>query len=212
MMNDENAETKLDSQSEECAHDINSRDAPDPFDVDSIRLSQDFHQDLGVKRALLTIPVRKPDGTWFFRVQPGEEYRLQTVVLELKEEREIYLVSRALWDKLSTENCFSPRVVFTAINRQGTLFLWPIRLPRPDGRQDNWSASALEAAKMGMNKWTRMTANMNLGAYEVFTATGTIPEPEWPDEPFEEILRIAFKDRFIEGHDHPVLKRLRGEV
>jgi hypothetical protein len=35
-------------------------DAPDPFDPESLRLSQDFSAALGVKKALLTVPVRKP--------------------------------------------------------------------------------------------------------------------------------------------------------
>ena len=34
----------------------------------------------------------------------------------------------------------------TAINRQGVLFLWPIRLPGADGKIDDWSRSAMDAA------------------------------------------------------------------
>jgi hypothetical protein len=58
-------------------------------------LSQDF-ADLGVKKALITVPVRKPDKAWFFRVHPDEDRRLQTYVIELKEERETYLVAKPL--------------------------------------------------------------------------------------------------------------------
>src|SRR5262249_55498362 len=57
--------------------------APDPFDPAALRLSQDFGASLGVKKALLTVPVCKPDKTWFVRVHPSEEYRLQTTVIEL---------------------------------------------------------------------------------------------------------------------------------
>jgi hypothetical protein len=53
---------------------------------------------------------------------------------------------------------------------------------------------------------------MSLGAYEVFEATGDLPPPEWPDLPFQELVRIAFRDRFITDPGHPVLRRLRGEV
>ena len=36
-----------------------------------------------------------------------------------------------------------------------------------------------------------------------------LPEPEWPtDKTFNDILRIAFKDRLIETVDHPVIQRL----
>src|SRR5262245_26456009 len=110
----------------------------DPFDPAALRLSQDFAADLGVKKALLTVPVRKPDKAWFIRVHPSEESRLVTAVVELKEERETYLVAPALWPELAGEATFSPRALFTAVNRQGVVFLWPVRLPGPDGKLDDW--------------------------------------------------------------------------
>jgi hypothetical protein len=57
-----------------------------------------------------------------------------------------------------------------------------------------------------------VASNMSLGAYDVHEATATIPEPEWPDTTFQEILRVAFKDRFISSPNDPVLRRLRGEI
>jgi hypothetical protein len=187
-------------------------DAPDPFDPAALRLSQDYAASMNVKKALLSIPVRKPDKSWFVRVHPSEEYRLQTAVIELKEDRETYLVAQALWPDLAGESTFSPRSLFTAINRQGVLFLWPIRLPGPDGRVDEWSRTALEAAQLAAQGWVRVTANLSLGAYEVLQATGQLGEPDWPVLPFAELLRIAFKERYIASLDHPVLRRLRGEA
>jgi hypothetical protein len=183
----------------------------DPFDPASLRLNQDFST-ISVKKALLSVPTRKPDKSWFVRVHPAEQYRLQTAVIELKEDRETYLVAPALWPELVTESTFSPRALFTAVNRQGVLFLWPVRLPGSDGRVDEWSRTALEAAQLAMKHWSRVVANMSLGGYEVFQATGQLPEPEWPELTLQQILRIAFKDRFITALDHPVLRKLRGEV
>src|SRR5262249_29659815 len=134
---------------------------PNPFDPDSLRLSQDFAASLGVKKALLTVPVRKPDKAWFVRVHPDEDYRLPTAVIELKEEQETYLVAPALWPELAAEATFSPRALFTAINRQGVVFLWPVRLPGPDGKIDDWNGSALEAAQLAQRKWVRVTANLS---------------------------------------------------
>ena len=180
----------------------------DQFDISRLRLTQDFGSSIGVKKLLTTVPVRKPGKQDFVRVHPDEGWRLQTAVLELKEEREIYLVDPSLWDELVGE--INPRILFTAVSRQGVLFLWPVRLPGEDGRIDNWSRSALDAAKKAMDRWVRVTANMSLGAYEIFEAAADIPEPEWPEETFQEVLKIAFRDRFITNFDHPVLRRLRG--
>ena len=175
-------------------------------------MSQDFAATLGVKRALLTVPCRKPSREWFVQVHPDEDMRIQTAVLELKEDRETYLVDPKLWPELATtESTFGPRAIFTAMNRQRVLFLWPIRLPGTDGKIDDWSRSALEAAQLATGKWVRIAANMSLNAYDVYEATAKLPDPEWPDKPLAELLRIAFKDRHITSLDHPVLARLRGE-
>ena len=183
-----------------------------PFDPASLRLSQDFTADLGVKKALITVPVRKPYKAWFFRVHPDEAYRLPTYVIDLKEENEIYLVDRPLWSELAGESTFSPRLLHTAMNRQGVLFLYPIRLPGPDGKLDDWSRSALEAVQRAQTNWVRVAANMSLGAYDVFEATATLPEPQWPEQSFQELLKVGFKDRQIDSLDHPVIRKLRGEI
>jgi hypothetical protein len=182
----------------------------DPFDLQRLRLSQDFAATVGLKKALLTVPVRKPSGQDFVRVHPDPAMRLDTAVLELKDERETYLVEPALWPALSGD--IVAKVLFTAMNRQGVLFLWPIRLPGEDGRHDHWNRSALEAAQSAMHAWVKVVSNMSLGAYDVFEAAGTLPEPVWPDVTFQEVLRVAFKERFIRDLHHPVLRRLRGEL
>lgn len=138
--------------------------------------------------------------------------RLETCVLELKEDRETYLVAPTLWPELASESTFGPRALYAAMNRQNVLFVWPVRLPGSDGKIDDWNRSALEAAGMAATHWVRVASNMALGAYDVFQAKADWPEPDWPDVPFNELLRVAFKGRVIESFDHPTLKRLRGEA
>src|SRR5262245_15111601 len=186
--------------------------APDPFDPASLRLSPDVSAGLGVRKALLTVPVRKPDKAWWIRAHPDPAYRLETAVIELKEDRETYLVAPALWPDLATESTLSPRALVTTINRQGVLFLWPIKLPGPDGRLDEWSRTALDAADRAAEGWVRVQANMSRGAYDVWETAAAIPDPDWPETPFRELLHTAFRDRYIDRPDHPVLKRLRGEA
>jgi len=176
--------------------------------IASLRLTQNFAANLGVKKELATVPVRKPGAQVFVRVHPDESYRLETMVLELKEDREIYLVGPELWGELSGE--LSPRVLYTTINRQSVIALWPIRLPGADGRIDNWSASAHQAAAKAQTAWVRVASNMSLGAYDIYEAPGSIPEPEWPTESFETLLQVAFRDRYIQSLDHVVVRRLRG--
>lgn len=178
------------------------------FDPSALRLSQNFIEAAGVKKLLSTIPVRKPNKQDFNRVHP--KYRLETLVLELKESNETYLVANSLWNELHRE--LTAKVLFIGINRDKVLFVWPIRLPSEDGRHDNWNASALQAADIAKNNWLRVSSNLKKGAYELYQATGDLPDPEWPDMEFDEILNIAFKDHYIDTLDHPALRLLRGEI
>ena len=180
-----------------------------PFDPQKLRLSQNYGASAGVKKLTTTIPVRKPGKQDYVRVHPDPTYRIETAVLEIKEEQETFLVAQELWDELPGE--LTPKVLFTTINRQQVTSLWPIRLPGDDGRIDTWNGRAMEAATFAQKQWVRICSNKSLGAYDVFQATGEIPEPEWPELNLEQILEIAFKGRFIDDFDHPVLKRLRGE-
>ena len=135
---------------------------PDPFDPEALRISQDFAALADVKPILATVPVRKPNRQDFVRVHPSEDYQLTTALLELKEERETYLVAPDLRHELFGE--LVPVMIFTAINRQGVVFLWRCRLPDETGRTNPWHESALEAAERAKSKWTRVQADMSLGA------------------------------------------------
>ena len=179
------------------------------FDLDQLRVSQNFADAVGVKKALLTVPVRKPNRQEWFRCHPSEAFRLVTYILELKTERETYLVHPRLAGEVSNE--VATMMLFTAINRQGVTFLWPVRMPDPSGRRNEWTQSAAEAASVAMKRWVRMGANMSLGAYDVFTTEGVLDEPEWPDVDFQALVTLAFKGRFITTPDHDVLLRLRGQ-
>lgn len=180
--------------------------------LEELRLSQDFEEGCDVEAFLTAVPVRKPGPQEFFRVHPGEDFRLQTKVLELKEDRVIYLLHKSLWRALEGEAGFGARLLLLCINRAGVPFVWPLRLPREDRRSDRWAQSALAAAREASKSWVRVRANMDLGAYEAVRALGDLPEPTWPERTFEEFFTEAFKEQFITSPDHPVLQRLRGEV
>jgi hypothetical protein len=182
--------------------------APDPFDLSLLRLDQSFVESAGVKKLLTTVPVRKPSPQDFVRVHPSPEYRAALAIIELKDDREMYLLTPQIAQELPGE--FAMCMMFTAINRQGVVHLWPVRLPASDGRVNEWHRSAMDAADMAMNKWVRVKANMSLGAYEIVEAA-TTAEPEWPAVTFQDLLRIAFRDKLVDRLDHAVIKRLRGE-
>ena len=181
----------------------------DPFDPVRLRLTESAK--IGVRKAVTVISCSKPNRQQFVRVHPSEEYRMQTALFTEEVNRESYLVVPELWDELAGE--IQPTFLFSSITKTANnVFLWPVRVPDTDGRRNNWHLSALRAAELAMKKWVRVQSNMSDGKYDVFEATGNIPDPEWPEVSFRDLLKVCFDDRYIDSLEHPILRQLRGEV
>ncbi len=191
-----------------------SSTVPSPFAPERLRLAQDFGSATGVKKVTKTVPARKPNKHEWVRVHPSEDWRLSPVAaLNMKDENVLYLVSPDVASTLPPGE-MTPMALRAAITRQGVFFIWPLRLGGAEGRHDEWARSAIEAADAAEDAWVRVVANTHLGAYETYSADASLAEPEWPSDipTFERATQIAFRDRFITTVDHPVLRRLRGEL
>ena len=58
------------------------------------------------------------------------------------------------------------KTLFTAINHQGVLFVFPVPVASPDARILEWHRSLREGAETAMSqKWVRIRAKSSLGAY-----------------------------------------------
>jgi hypothetical protein len=179
-------------------------------DISALKVSQDVNTDLKVKRIITKVPLRKPSRNVFFRVRPGEAWRMTTLLLEDPEANdEFYTVSRSLWDTLGPRGRYYH--LFVAINRQKTLFVLPV--PVPDARKPNdWHLSLLDAVRMAETEWVRAEANMDVGMRDIHVAEGTLSEPEWPELAFNEIIRLAFRGRHVNSLEHPLIQRLEGRA
>jgi hypothetical protein len=185
-------------------------DPADEWDLDSFRVSQDYADGLGVEQAVTGVPVCKPGKDWWVRTHPNrKDYWIETLLLELEEERELYLISPPLHSALITEPMVSRRLLITSVTTQGRLFLWPLKLPAPDGKSNVWHETAMEAARMASSAWVRIAADLSFGTYRVWPAKAVLDEPKWPNLTFKEIFRLAFQERLISDLNHPVVKRLR---
>jgi len=186
--------------------DSSSSSSPAPveadWDLDSIRLNQNFDALIGAQQVVTVVKVRKPNGQEWFRVHPDETWRHPTIILQLKAEGEDYLIGPNLlaevWDEIQ------PVMLFSAINRQGEFFIWPVRLPKEDGRTDSFMESDMVAAKEAENKWTRRKWLPENRAHKIMVASGLTDEPKWPEISFQELVRKAFKEKYIHDLDHPL--------
>jgi len=120
--------------------------SPNPFDLDSLCLGQNFTEIAGVKKLLKTVPVRRANPQHFVRTHPSSDFRRNFLCVDLKDDRELFLVRPEIAPQLIGETVM--KTIFTAINRQGVLFLWPVTIPPSDGRQLEWWRSLREAAEL----------------------------------------------------------------
>ena len=199
---------------------------PNPFDIKRLRITPKSMVTASVRKLLTTVPVGKPSPQEFFRVHSDPAYRDTFATLEWKEDREFYIVAPDMVAELQGE-CVNV-ALYTSINRQGVIRLIPVKLPGLDGRVLEAHRSLQEAVERAMIRWIRSRWSKPLGAYEIFEASLSIPQPDWdealgqprisPDEPqlpnisFQDLLQIGFRDRLIETSDHPLIRKLRGLV
>jgi hypothetical protein len=188
--------------------------AVNPFSREAQRLHQNYGVMVGMEQHFHTITVDKPPSEVWFRVHPdtndhGEEMFFDTYLLHIKNgpDRGVYQVSSLLRPLLSGEKIFKPTRLVLCIDRQGELRFWPLRLPGPDGREDDWMSSALAIAEQAKTRWVRLVAGGN--GYKSMTTTAELPDPSWPLQSFDDLLEIAFKKRRIASESDPVLQRLR---
>ncbi len=181
----------------------------DVLDLAKFALPANYGESLGVKKALLTVPCRKPQKQEWVSIHPDPTYHHTANLFEDKLEKgEMYLVAPGLDVELQGE--VLPFIMYTAMTRQGVCFLWPVRLPRDDERTSTWHDSMRSCAAAAKRGWVRLAANMNLGAYDLYETLADWPEAKWPDATFAKLLTLAFKGRILDSIEHPVVARLRG--
>lgn len=189
--------------------------AVDPFDPAAFAVSPQalaaLQGDICVVPQLTGISVWKPDKQAFFRVSPDPAFAITVPLLELKQERETYLVLPAIAMHLPGDCAM--KELRLCQTRQGVLFLWPLAvIDEGEKRQRNeWHTSARQVAATATRQWVRMSADMSAGRYNMAIATGLTGDPVWPETTMRDLLELAFgKERTITEMGHPLVKRLLG--
>lgn len=178
------------------------------FDLSDYRIDNLVDPSVLVAPSISLVPIQKPRKQQFVRVHPGQEFSFPAALLELEETREHYLISPKMRHELDGE--YRPTLLVLATYRGAqSPFLWPLKIST-DGKENSWNDSARLAAEAAKDAWVRVKSDQVSGTYQVIRAESIVEEPYWPEMDMNEIVRLAFKDRFIDSADHPVVSKLRG--
>jgi hypothetical protein len=181
-------------------------------DLEAVRLSPEDMADFGAREILTRIPVRRPKRREFVRCHPDPAMTVAVLLFIDDDDGEAYYVTANMRSILADE--VKPTLLQLSMFKTNTPFIWPLTLPNEDnslGR--SWHESALKAREIAKSRWVKLVPDRTVGGYRVFAAEGKLPEPEWPtDKSFNELLEVAFDGRVITSEDHPLVRKLRGQV
>jgi hypothetical protein len=152
------------------------------------------------------VEVHKPSKNDIVRVHPGSDQRVMRVpVFEFKQStnQELYLVMGGFEIPEEIAELVSYVNLFRGINQLHVEFVWPVKTG------DNlWNQSSQESVYMAMKQWIRVFNKKTF--YEARIMKAHIPEPEWSELSFEQLIGTAFADRLITSPNHRIVRLLQG--
>ena len=177
-------------------------------DWESMRLPQDFGDQLKTRRIAVSVAVQKPDRDSWVYIHPDPQWRRIMGLLTDKVNRRIYVATRDIQPEIADD--IIPKLLVTYGTRSGGFGLWPIRMPDESGRLDTYNESAHAIVNMHAGKWLRVLLDQSEGAYHIIDdPTCTIPCPKWPEGGINGLLDLAFRGRIINSLEHPAVMALR---
>jgi hypothetical protein len=174
----------------------NATDLASEFIVD-----QDFNSALGVEQAVGAVELRKPAKHEWVRVMPGVGYPMFLLKAGPSREDE-YLITQVV-ARTVPEDC-KPVMLRVAVNSANHVFLWPVAVP-DQLKPHSAHIAAKACAETAEEKWMRMLWNGS--GYTVTTATASMPEPKFPEDPMA-VVNSALAVKGIKDPDHEVIRRM----
>jgi hypothetical protein len=185
----------------------------DPFDnLEQIRSPQN-HTVTGATRELL-LHVRNtfaPKDGAFFRVHPSPGYQLEAGLLIPPHGKHFLLtgVMREYGKQLPT---YRPVTIFTAQDRDNDIFLWMVKRAKDGQEPMAWHETGMDGAIIAQTKWVQRIVDMKNGRYVFNEMLCQLPDPQWPDVKFIELLRVSFKNSVISNVDDIEVLKLEGKA
>lgn len=182
-------------------------EAATPNLLAAARIRTEITPRVAMKKKVVHVPCRRPSKSAFVRTNPDNHADFW--LLEGADEQ-TYVVHPDV--ALELGDLVRPKRLIPTIDREGNLSLWPIKLSDSDGRIDSWNQSAMELAFQARDHWLRLQSNRSAGCYEAMVAMAAYGEPDWPEMTMDEMVNLAFRDKYIDRMDHPVVLRLMGKA
>jgi hypothetical protein len=183
---------------------------PDVYDdLDKMRINP-LRDQIATKTTVHHVTVRRPRPTEWIRAHPTLEIDIYGIEDPLTNEHHIVDPNPGLRQLLSA--LIRVTKLVPCINRQGTVFLWAIKMPTDRGNP--WAETSLMALADARKGWTRVASNRDAGGYETVTPIDPLREPVWPEnKTMTDYLRLGYgRHKYIRDADHDFVKEYLGRI
>ena len=183
------------------------------IDLERVRARADQQIDLGVDTEYTVIPIRNPKPDEFYRCMAEENYSMDAYILSLKTDNEWYLIDPDILSEIQLESQLRVMTLYVCVTMNSTPFVTCIPQPDEMGKINSWHESGHRTMEEAKQCWVRRQADRSNGGYIITKAMNAkLADPKWPTMTLSEIIDRAFDKFYINDIQHPVLRRLRGEM
>lgn len=202
-------EGKNDSRSLELPPRMEFETPSGKVDLDQLAIGQNFADLTGVVIDQVSIPLKKPGRQEWFSPYPEIKQWRQYAILKDESDGEFYVVPPPLIPELGVECTI--KILVPCLTKAGNWLVWPVGGVGPDGKMNSWNESCQRIIRKYAGQWVRITANRQASGYDVSTSKIATDPPVWPDN-IDSVIEKAVGGKIIKSLEHPVVKRLRGEI
>jgi hypothetical protein len=178
----------------------------DPLDLGNMRIDPATHaQAVGIKA--MSVRVGRPDTQDMFRVHADPAFTVDTYLLHMTQDRDMFFVAKPLWADARVRRELRLYRLFYYCQLSGLVGIWAVPLPDEAGNHNPWHESAMAVAELAKRQWVRILSGTR--GYSIITDESVEDSPVWPAMTFQDVINTAFRAKTITDLDHPKLKQLR---
>lgn len=185
-----------------------SNNAPDPFDL--VAVKKKAATSVAVKKTLIVQVRKRIDKNTWFQVCPNPEMHIEGFVMDPGDVGDgLFWVSPHVLEEID-DSSIRLYSLHLCITRHGNaLFWWAIGLPGDNGRDMECDRVRREYATVH-GTWMRLEWDDASRMHLQSLVQAAWPNPDWPNETPDTLIRIAFRGRVIDTPDHPIVQQMKG--
>lgn len=161
----------------------------------------------GEKEGPVTVILGRPKKEVYVRFRDDDAYYLPAYVWTVSDDsRVIYFITNNLWDLEDLQGGLRAVILAPWLGSDNSIGIWAAPASSTAG---SWYDSGQEVLAVGRREWIRMQTDTKERRYRYFLPTKPVPDRDWPDLNFGEMLKRAFGSRVVDTEDHELIRKLR---